>query len=320
MRISLLGELEVLDDDGRAVVVTGAKQRALLAVLALHAGQMVPADQLVEALVGRGPAAGGSQRPAGARVEAASSARLAGPAGRCAAAGTPRRRAGRGRRAPLRAAGRAGRAAAADGDLAARRRAARRRRRAVAGSALAEFAYEEFASARDHSDRPSCAWPRSRNGSTLELQLGRIRGVVGELETLVAAHPLRERLRGLLMLALYRARRQAEALRVVRDGRRILSEELGLDPDPELQRLEAAILAQDPSLAAPGGAGPTTPAAPRDAAHRPGAADPADRPRRRGARARRARRRTPPRHPRRPGRGRQDAARAGGRAASPVRG
>ena len=94
-----------------------------------------------------------------------------------------------------------------------------------------------------------------------ELQLGH-RGVVSELETLVAAHPLRERLRGLLMLALYRSGRQAEALRVYRDGRRILGEELGLDPDPELQRLEAAILTQDPSLDGPGSAQTAGPAPP----------------------------------------------------------
>ena len=55
MLISLLGELEVLDDDGRPVAITGAKQRVLLAMLALHAGQMVPADQLVEALWGEDP-------------------------------------------------------------------------------------------------------------------------------------------------------------------------------------------------------------------------------------------------------------------------
>ena len=55
MRISLLGELEVFDNDDRPVIVTGAKQRALLAMLALHPGQMVPADQLVEGLWGENP-------------------------------------------------------------------------------------------------------------------------------------------------------------------------------------------------------------------------------------------------------------------------
>ncbi len=130
------------------------------------------------------------------------------------------------------------------------------------GDALAEFAYEDFASgATTRLSELRLAAMEERLDA--ELQLGRA-GVVTELEALVAAHPLRERLRGLLMLALYRSGRQAEALRVYRDGRRILGEELGLDPDPELRRLEAAILAQDPSLDGPGGARRhATPAPPR---------------------------------------------------------
>ena len=81
-----------------------------------------------------------------------------------------------------------------------------------------------------------------------DLALGRHAELVPELEGLVREHPLRERLRGQLMLALYRCGRQADALEVYRSGRRLLDEELGLKPDDELQRLERAILNHDPSL------------------------------------------------------------------------
>jgi class 3 adenylate cyclase/tetratricopeptide (TPR) repeat protein len=81
-----------------------------------------------------------------------------------------------------------------------------------------------------------------------DLQLGRHVGVVAELEALCRVHPLRERLRGQLMLALYRAGRQVEALQVYRDARRTMTEQLGLLPGPELQRLESAILRQDAAL------------------------------------------------------------------------
>ncbi|HEX4831885.1 MAG TPA: BTAD domain-containing putative transcriptional regulator [Trebonia sp.] len=84
----------------------------------------------------------------------------------------------------------------------------------------------------------------------LELRLGRHHQAIAEIAPLVAQHPLRERLRGLLMLALYRSGRQAEALEAYRAGRELLIEELGLEPGQELRRLEAAILAEDPGLRA----------------------------------------------------------------------
>ncbi|GAB2962889.1 AfsR/SARP family transcriptional regulator [Saccharothrix stipae] len=90
----------------------------------------------------------------------------------------------------------------------------------------------------------------------LELNAGRHRRLVGEISALVAQHPLRERLRGQLMLALYRSGRQAEALEAYRATRELLIDELGLEPGEDLRRLETAILAGDPSLtvAADGGA------------------------------------------------------------------
>ena len=118
------------------------------------------------------------------------------------------------------------------------------------GPALPEFAFDDFA--RDEIERLE----ELRLGATEDrieslLRLGRHGELVGRLGSLVAAHPLRERLRGQWMLALYRSGRQADALQAYRDGRRLLASELGLEPGPELQRLEHAILAQDPELEAP---------------------------------------------------------------------
>lgn len=81
-----------------------------------------------------------------------------------------------------------------------------------------------------------------------DLSLGRHQELVAELRDLVDLHPYRERLRGLLMLALYRAGRQAEARRAFRSLERVLGEELGLEPSPEVKELEERILLQDPSL------------------------------------------------------------------------
>src|SRR5213075_1115418 len=83
-----------------------------------------------------------------------------------------------------------------------------------------------------------------------DLALARHSELAGEIESLVAAHPLRERLRGQLMLALYRCGRQAEALDTYHQARRMLGEQLGLAPGPTLQELERAVLRQDPRLAA----------------------------------------------------------------------
>ena len=111
------------------------------------------------------------------------------------------------------------------------------------GPPLAEFASGSFANvdiARLSELRLSAVEERIE----ADLATGRSDELVAELESL-AAHPLRERLRGQLMLALYRGGRQAEALQVYQDTRRLLVDELGIEPSQALQRLEQAILRQE---------------------------------------------------------------------------
>ncbi|MEP7113423.1 MAG: AfsR/SARP family transcriptional regulator, partial [Ilumatobacteraceae bacterium] len=247
MQIGLLGELQVLDDDEKDVVVTGAKLRALLVLLALHCGRAVPADQLVDALWGpesSSAARNGLQGLVSKLRRALGSASLVATRGGGYALEVSPEAVDLYRFEQLVA---VGRATATNGDLPGAVALLAEADSLWRGGALAEFAYEEFASA-EVSRISELRLAAVEERLDIELQLGRHRGVIGELEALVTAHALRERLRGLLMIALYRAGRQADALRVFQEGRRILGEELGLDPGPELRQLEAAILAQDPSL------------------------------------------------------------------------
>jgi YVTN family beta-propeller protein len=115
------------------------------------------------------------------------------------------------------------------------------------GPALAEFAYERFAQAAI-AQLEELQFDAVEERVEADLALGRARELVGELKDLADRHPLRERPRGQLMLALYRSGRQAEALEVYQEFRRALSEQLGLDPGPGLQQLELAILGRDPAL------------------------------------------------------------------------
>jgi DNA-binding SARP family transcriptional activator len=118
------------------------------------------------------------------------------------------------------------------------------------GPALAEFASEPFgpeAAARLEDARLAALEERIE----ADLALGRHAGLIPELEELVAAQPLRERPRAQLMLALYRAGRQADALELYRSTRRTFVDDLGIDPSPELQELERAILRQEPALLQP---------------------------------------------------------------------
>src|SRR5207342_841165 len=115
------------------------------------------------------------------------------------------------------------------------------------GSALQDFADEPFARA-DIARLEELRISGIEDRLDTDLERGRHADVVAELENLVRGHPFRERLRAQLMLALYRSGRQAEALQVYRETHRLLGDELGLEPSAELQRLEHAILLQDPAL------------------------------------------------------------------------
>jgi DNA-binding SARP family transcriptional activator len=119
------------------------------------------------------------------------------------------------------------------------------------GEPLADFTFEPFAQA-EITRLTELRLTALEDRIEAELALGRHAVVCGELAQLVGDHPLRERLSGQLMIALYRCGRQAEALGAYADLRETLVGQLGIDPSPALGRLQAAILRQDPELDVPG--------------------------------------------------------------------
>jgi DNA-binding SARP family transcriptional activator/pimeloyl-ACP methyl ester carboxylesterase len=142
------------------------------------------------------------------------------------------------------------------------------------GPALAEFASEPFAQS-EHARLESLRMDAVEGQLEAELELGHHRAAAGELEALIAQHPLRERLRSQHMLALYRSGRQAEALTSYQTFRRMLSEELGIEPSASLRELERQMLRQDPALDLHARAAAHASIA-RPAAGSPGLASPSD--------------------------------------------
>jgi DNA-binding SARP family transcriptional activator len=234
--VRLLGSLEVRLGDG-PVDLGPRKQRAVLAMLALEAGRTVSADRLAEGLCGdRLP-------PSAVKMVQLYVSHL-----RRVLDGDGVRIVTRGRGYELQF---------ADGDVdtarAERLLEEARPREALAlwrGEPLADIADEPFAGAeiRRLEDLRLRATEMAVDA---DLAAGRHAELTGELERLVAEHPLRERLQGQWMLALYRAGRQSEALEAYRQARSALVEQIGVEPGAELRLLHERILAQDPALDLP---------------------------------------------------------------------
>lgn len=249
MEFRILGPMEVRDGT-RRLDVPGGRARALLAMLVLHAGNAIPAERLVDELWGEQPPPSASTV---VQLHVLKLRKLLEPD-----------REDHGRPTLLITQGSGYRLAIEPGDVDAGRfkqllddavgQPAELRSKLLAdalglwrGPALADFTYHPFA-------QSTIATLAELRLAALEarieadLELGREQGLIAELDPLVAEHPFRERLRGLQMLALYRAGRQADALAAYRAARDLLMDELGVEPGPDLREMERAVLRQDPSL------------------------------------------------------------------------
>ncbi len=249
MDFRILGPLEVWHDDLR-LPLTGEKRCALLALLLLNANHVVSSSRLIDELWGEDPPETGakalqmhvSQLRKALEVDPARTVLVTRPPGYLIELEEEELDLDRFERL------------AGEGELALGRgdpaKAAERFGEALAlwrGSALAELSFAAFAraaAARFEELRVAALEKRIEAG----MALGRHADLVAELEALIAENPFREHLRYQLMLALYRAGRQAEALEAYQDARRTLVDELGIEPGHALQELERAILRQDPEL------------------------------------------------------------------------
>jgi YVTN family beta-propeller protein len=258
----ILGPLEV-SAGGRVIEIGGPKVRALLAILLLRANQSVPRDVLIHELWGGRPPAGarGSLEVYVSRLRKALGAAADGPVvmtrpgAYCLQVADGQLDVRRFER--LVQAGRTALAENAPGPAQASLRAALGLWR---GSPLADLCYEPFAQV-EIGRLEELRLGAVEDCIEADLALGRHADAVSELGALVAAHPLRERLYQLLMIALYRCGRQSEALAVYQSARRVLVDELGIEPSPALQRIERAVLEQDASLDPPPRAAPALSAA-----------------------------------------------------------
>ncbi|MGH3116211.1 MAG: BTAD domain-containing putative transcriptional regulator [Gaiellales bacterium] len=241
MEFRILGPIEVVDR-GVPLPLGGRKQRALLALLLLNVDEVVSADRLIDALWGEGPP---RTAPTSLQNSVSHLRKLLGAERLVTKAPGYVLRLEDDQLDVVRVRQLVDEARTSDAE--GRARLLREAQALWRGPPLADFSYDAFAQttiAQLEELRLSVV----EEGIDAQLELGLHSDLVGRLEALVAEHPLRERLRGQLMLALYRAGRQADALRVYQDARHALLEELGIDPGPALQRLHSAILRQERSL------------------------------------------------------------------------
>jgi DNA-binding SARP family transcriptional activator len=241
LEFRILGPLEVAAD-GEPLQLSGQKQRALLALLLLDVNRVVSTDRIVDALWGEEPprtAATSLQNfVSQLRKLLGSDLVVTKPPGYQLRIEPEQLDLERFTRLveESRAEPPAERAA--------------KLRRALAlwrGPPLADLGFEAFAQ-QEIGRLEELRLAALEDRVEAELEAGRHSDLVGELEAFADEHPLRERLRSQLMLALYRSGRQAEALQIYHDTRRVLVDELGIEPSPTLQQLHGAILRQDPTL------------------------------------------------------------------------
>jgi predicted ATPase/DNA-binding SARP family transcriptional activator len=245
----ILGPLEVRAE-GRPVALGGRRQRALLALLLLRANEAVSVDALVEGLWGETPPRTASHALQVFVSDLRKAFRAAREDERIVTQSPGyllRVRKGELDLERFERLASEGRVALAGDDPAAASALLGEALALWRGDPLADFAYEGFAHepiARLEELRLSVLEERI----AADLQLGRHAELINELEAIATKHPFREGLRHHLMLALYRSGRQSEALAVYQETRKLLVEELGIDPNPELQELERAILNQEAAL------------------------------------------------------------------------
>lgn len=254
MEYRLLGPLEVVSN-GTRVELGPPKQRALLAVLLLHADEIVPTDRLIEDVWGDHPprTAGHSVQLYVSDLRKALEPVAGGPVIETRPPGYVLRvePADVDLRRFERLLAEASRARSA-GDAAEATSTLEDALRLCRGALLAEFAYQEFAQPEIRR-LEELRLHATEELAAARLELGRAQDAIAAAEDALAQDPLRERARELHMLALYRAGRHAEALRAYQRFAALLAEEVGLDPSPALRRLQERILLHDPTLLPAGG-------------------------------------------------------------------